>query len=350
MVASLGRLTFDEVVRGVGLSFYLNSFDVTETLSSENLTEIIVSYLITKMLEGTDDKDQHLTDRELMQERYPHWDTTLLYIMDTVASDIFDRQANANPFRDGGDRKYSFDDVVRMAELVSEEFGSWSNHECHEIKDMLVEMDPHETGRVKLADFYQYAGQDGAWQFLEPSEQLRMLGALDESSSWLGPQVMISNYVTSMSNCITSAPYYSICCLNECDMVFQQLEGRISAPSGTPSEIIEATESMYQSPNVTEVHRKRLEEIARLSGGRVPVHGRLFSQWLHFVFPLECPYPHVAGVVKPMSQSEWKELVGMAAESATDDVIAQHVESDFARRAPSTDAGSLSGKTSWGKT
>merc|ERR1719272_1512430 len=208
------------------------------------------------------------------------------------------------------------------------------------MKDMLMEMGVLGTGRVKLADFYRYS-KDGAWQFQEPSEQLRLAGSLDESSSWLGPQVMIANYLNSMSNCVTSTPYYSICCLNECDMVFQQLEAHMSAPSATPLEIIEATESMYQSPSVTEVHRGRLEEIARLSGGKVPVHGRLFAQWLHFVFPHECPYPYVAGVVKPISQSEWREAVGYEAESASDDEISQHIESDFARRAPSTEAGSL---------
>merc|ERR1719152_1086289 len=103
-------------------------------------------------------------------------------------------------------------------------------------------MDQYGTGRVKMADFYSYS-KDGAWQFLEPSEQLRQAGALDESSSWSGPQVMIPNYITSMSNCITSAPYYSICCLNECDHVFQQLETTVAASHATPSHIIHALES-----------------------------------------------------------------------------------------------------------
>merc|ERR1719424_1464741 len=110
------------------------------------------------------------------------------------------------------------------------------------MKEMLQEMDLHDTGRVRLADFYQYS-KDGAWQFLEPSEQLRILGSLDESSSYLGPQVMISNYITSMSNCITSAPYYSICCLNECDQVFQQLESHIASSHATTSQIINALEN-----------------------------------------------------------------------------------------------------------
>merc|ERR1711862_713937 len=28
-----------------------------------------------------------------------------------------------------------------------------------------------------------------------------------------------------------------------------------------------------------------------MGGGVVPLHGRAFSQWMHFVFPHDCPYP-----------------------------------------------------------
>merc|ERR1719510_1271716 len=37
----------------------------------------------------------------------------------------------------------------------------------------------------------------------------------------------------------------------------------------------------------------KLSGIAAHNGGAVPLHGRLFTQWLHFAFPHECPYPHV---------------------------------------------------------
>merc|ERR1719161_893733 len=154
---------------------------------------------------------------------------------------------------------------------------------------------------------------------------------------------MIPNYITSMSNCITSAPYYSICCLNECDQVFRQLEARIAAPSAPTSSIIEALEtSPYAPSSISEVQRERLGQIAsQQDNGQVPIYGRLFARWLHFVYPQECPFPHAAGVVKPLTQHQWKELVGADAESATDDEIAQHVESEFARRASSPDAGTL---------
>jgi len=337
MVAAVERMAFDEVLRGVELAFHLNSLDRTETLSDDDLTEVLSSYLITEMLEGSEDQEKHRSLKKTINRRYPFWDTTLLFLKDTIGSDIFQRKDVLNPFTEP---TTSFEDVVRMAQRASEEFGSWSNHECHEMKDMLLEMDVHNTGRVKLSDFYGYS-KDGAWQFLEPSEQLRMAGSLDESSTWLGPQVMIPNYITAMSNCITSAPYYSICCLNECDQVFQQLENRIAAPYASASQIIHVLENGLYVANVSKLNHERLDQIARANGDKkqIPIYGRLFARWLHFVYPQECPYPHEPGVVKLLNQRQWKEMVGEEAESASDDEIAQHVESEFARRAPDPNAG-----------
>jgi len=332
MIASVERLAFDEVVRSVEFGFKLNSFERTAALRTEELTQVLSTFVVLEMFQGRFDDLNLQLDPSV---RYPHWDATLVFIKDTIGSDIFERQASASPF---GDRTYGFEDAVRMAERISSEFGAWSHHECQEMKELLVEHDVHGTGRVRLSDFYSQ--KDGVWQFTEPSQQLREAGALDESSDFLGPQVMISNYLNSMSNCITSSPYYSICCLNECDTVFQQLEAHISGPTATVSEVIQATEGTYQSPNVSDVDMARLEDIARLhDDGKISVHGRLFAQWLHFVFPHECPYPHATGIVKPMTQAEWLSLVGVENENASEEEIAQHLESDFAHRPPSTDAG-----------
>merc|ERR1719161_3357090 len=115
---------------------------------------------------------------------------------------------------------------------------------------------------------------------------------------------MIPNYLQSMSNCITSAPYFSICCLNECDQMFQQLEARIGASHATASQIISALESGTYMANVSALNRERLAEIARTNNEQIPIYGRLFARWLHFVYPQECPYPHAPGVVKHMSQAQ----------------------------------------------
>merc|ERR1719160_291044 len=214
-------------------------------LNSSEAMQVLSSYLITNIFGGSTDKKQHLFDKKHINLRYPHWGTTYLFLTDIAGSDTFQRSSSANPFVE--DQKFFFGDLIRMAERISEEFGPWSNHECHDMKDLLVQRDVHGSGRVKLADFYRKS-QDGAWQFTEQSEYLRQLGALDESSSSLGPQVLIPNYITGMSNCITSAPYYSICCLNECDQIYQNLEAHIPASAASPSEILKAVESMPQSP------------------------------------------------------------------------------------------------------
>lgn len=342
MVASLERLVFDEVVRIVELAYEFNDIDREAKLSIHDLEDILSSFLIVQVFEGVETAEAHAKLRNRINEVYPFWNTTQLFLHDNIRSDIWQRQGSSNPFADRS-YSYTFEDAVRMSQSVSDDFGSWSNHECHEMKDMLMEMDVHGTGRVKLSDFYSYA-KDGVWQFLEPAEQLRLSGTLDESSSFSGPQVMIANYINQMSNCVTSQPYYSICCLNECDHVFQQLEANIAAASASPEQIVVALESGLYTQSLSTISAEniaRLDQIAGLHDGKIPLHGRLFARWLHFVYPHECPYPHAAGVVKPLSQKEWKDLVGVEAESATDDEIAMHVQSEYADREPSPEAGSL---------
>jgi len=344
MVAAVERLTFDEVIRGIELAFKLNKHEITDALSLEAFSDVLGSYLITDMLEGTSNElVQHADDKENIREIYPHWDTTMLFMMDLIHSDQYGKMHSSNPFTDH--RVYFFDDATSIGQRISEEFGSWSNHECHEIKDGLMSMDVHGTGRVKLADFYGKSG-NGAWQFREASEYLRQLGALDESSTLQGPQVIIPNYVSGMANCVTSAPYYSICCLNECDRVFEHLEAAIPASAATPMEIMDAVRSMPDSDysieggqGVSEGLISRLEEVAAVHNGKVPLHGRLFAQWLHFAFPRDCPFPHLAGTVNPQTQTKFEEVFGEDATTASDEEVEQFLQHDTARVASSPDAG-----------
>ena len=50
----------------------------------------------------------------------------------------------------------------------------------------------------------------------------------------------------------------------------------------------------------------KLQELAVHHEGMVPLHGRLFAQWLHLVYPRACPYPHVSGTIQPKTVGEWK--------------------------------------------
>jgi hypothetical protein len=342
MVAAVERLTFDEVIRGVEIAFTLNSKKLIDSLDLMSFMDVLTSYLITEMLEGTSNEAaQHAEDKENILELYPHWPTTFEFMKDLVHSEQYSKATRLNPFTDH--TVYNFDDATRIAQRVSEVFASWSNHECHEIKDPLVDMDVHKTGRVKLSQFYG-KGQGSGWQYAEASDYLRQLGALDESSTRLGPQVIIPNYVSGMSNCITSAPLYSICCLNECDRVFQHLEAVIASSTATTAQIISAVESMpdvasIESGSVSGDLRSKLEEVAAIHNGQVPMHGRLLAQWLHYVFPQDCPFPHVAGTVNPQTPMKFEEVVGQDSTTVTEEEVEQFLKSDSANMNPSPDAG-----------
>ena len=65
----------------------------------------------------------------------------------------------SNPFstasgREGGS-SLGFEFAARVAEAVGQGYGPFQNHECREIKDILVSMDRTGTGRVRLPDFYR---------------------------------------------------------------------------------------------------------------------------------------------------------------------------------------------------
>merc|ERR1719386_272201 len=65
-------------------------------------------------------------------------------------------------------------------------------------------------------------------------------------------------------------------------------------------------------PSLTGKLRERLQSIAQKNEGQVPVHGRLFAQWMHHAFPSTCPFPHVAGTTNPQTPDEWIEQAGTA--------------------------------------
>jgi hypothetical protein len=180
------------------------------------------------------------------------------------------------------------------------------------MKSALVGMDVHSTGRVPLAKFYNTA-LDTDWRFAESESYLRELGALDETSTWLGPQVVIPNYLQATSNCIVSTRHYLVCCVNECESLMGEIEIAIGAPTALPSKIIAVVRNMTvpttldkdEPPHLDAALTLQLERVAKNHDGMVPLHGRLFAQWLHYVFPRECPFPHKTGAISTATPSQY---------------------------------------------
>merc|ERR1719197_25023 len=96
--------------------------------------------------------------------------------------------------------------------------------------------------------------------------------------------------------------------------------------------------SSLEAKNISVELHSRLEVIEALNDGKVPLHGRLLAQWLHYTFPRECPYPHLAGTVNPQTPAQWEQGKSQDASSVRNDEVQQFLESEATRRAASPDA------------
>merc|ERR1719251_292595 len=94
-----------------------------------------------------------------------------------------------------------------------------------------------------------------------------------------------------------------------------QLERDVAAPSASAARIAElggklSSDTIDAPRNLSMSLLSRLGEIADHHDGQVPLHGRLFAQWMHHAFPLECPYPHVVGTTSSLTPDEFMEASG----------------------------------------
>lgn len=44
-------------------------------------------------------------------------------------------------------------------------------------------------------------------------------------------QVIIPNYIQAASNCIVSGQHYLVCCVNDCEVMLDEIERKVAAPT-----------------------------------------------------------------------------------------------------------------------
>merc|ERR1719375_93798 len=191
-----------------------------------------------------------------------------------------------------------------------------------------MDREHRDTGRVKLSAFYRPA-LDGNWQFQESTGYLRELGVLEETDG-KEPSVLIANYLVAPANCLVPSGFYSVCCRNECDGLLEHLENKIAAPEATPKAIVALIENLPSDTvtaprTLSQTLLARLDEIAAGHGGTVPLHGRLFAQWMHHAYPRECPYPHISGTTNAKLPEVWLEASGIDF-TASEEEMLQYVQ------------------------
>jgi len=237
-------------------------------------------------------------------EFYPEYDDIVMWFRDLYHSQNYFEQRRRNPFV--VEEGVSYDRAGDFLQGVLSHFGALSEHECRTLKEDLMSIEQPGTGRVLLSDFYAKE-----LQLHESVDYLRNLGALENTSGT--PMLIMANYISSPSRCVPFSSYYSICCPDECDSLMDSLEHDIGHPSAAPARIAELVAALpsdtVDAPrNLSTVLLARLDEIARHHDGSVPLHGRLFMQWMHHAYPRECPFPHAAGTTSPVTQDEWLRM------------------------------------------
>jgi len=245
---------------------------------------------------------------EELTEEFVIWGELRMWVRDLRRTIEFE-ESRRIPFGQPG----SFHALAGFARELGHRFGAFQNVECQQLKNQLMDLEYRGTGRVRLAEFYSGAS-DEEWTFTESVDYLRALGALDESKP-SQPSVIIPNFLMSPTNCVTPSSFYSVCCLNECESLMSTIERAIGGPTARPAQIADIVSHMssdtVDAPGLLQaLQMQRLEEIAAQHGGSVPLHGRLFAQWMHHMYPRECPYPHLADTTNPISPDEWIKKVG----------------------------------------
>jgi len=339
MVLMLDQLIFDaesSLLEGVYAKLRK---PIQQSLTQAALYEILEVYMVEWMVEGDDDDiAMLLSNRSLLSEVVPHFDELTKFAMGRMKTLQYGREKKVpkGHGRDTWAKKYSFEDAHEIVGGITRSFQSYWQSECESMKGALVSMDSHHTGRVPLSKFYGTA-IDTDWRFGESEAYLRELGALDESSSWIGPQVVIPNYLQAISNCIVSTPHYLVCCVNECETLLAEIEVAIGSPTATATDILQIVRNMTAQATIDDDElsqlppdgtlAQQLQQVADTNGGAVPLHGRLFAQWLHYVFPRECPFPHKMGMVSAVTPGQYGEDY-----IATDEDMKKHASNTTASK------------------
>merc|ERR1719401_304845 len=276
MASTLEHLIHKEAVVKLGQVYKVFKTFPTKKVSEAVANEMLDTYMMAHIL-GED-----LTNLTLFEARSLNNDMPELFLgWKDTQSFVRRIRSNMTQVREGASPTLDFSSLAKVVKAVGEEFGSFQDMECRQLKDALGKMEFAGSGRVKISDFYR-PSLDGAWQFKESISYLRQLGALDESDA-TSLSVIVPNYLHSQTNCIASSGYYSICCKDECESLFGQLEEKIAAPEATPAAIVAIVKNMVSSTvdsarKMPQRMSQYLEDIAAMHQGTVPLHGRLFAQ------------------------------------------------------------------------
>jgi len=287
------------------------------SLTKAQLHEVIKAYLAGFL---TGEFKSLIPQADL--DAYPSWEKSEAWLRQMEADVLLE-----NNVQD----QIPFSVAQKVVGAIIEQYGKFQNTDCRDMARTLNSKERHGTGRMTLKNFY-----GSGWQFSETKDFLNQLGTLDKKfRPEEGPWVVIPNYVVSLTNCLASSSMYTVCCMDPCEDILRHLESRVGAPTATPEELVNlvsATASAtVKAPRGLSANLvNHLTEIAEDHGGKVPLHGRLFAQWLHHAYPRECVYPQISGTHQPLSAEDWMLLSNSTSASISESELKELLAEDEA--------------------
>jgi len=321
MAATLEDLVHKEVEIKLQMVYDVHSQAITDVLPRTQADEILSTYLMTFLLAGNltaTSRDHFMKKRYVFTKKYKGYDAVHEWFEGAVVDSL------------GVAQEADFKAVSKVVHSIGETFHTFNDDECNDLRSTLRQVESRKEGRVRLSSFWNLTRYTH-WRFTEKAEYLKTLGALDDSDP-KNPSVIIANYVMARPNCLEASNLYAICCRNTCEDLMSHLEREIGVDKAPPSRITELVAALpsetVQAPReLPSTLLSRLDQIAVHHNGEVPLHGRLFAQWMHHAFPRECPFPHQTGTINPQTADEWMRESGSSTQESEEEIHA-HILND----------------------
>jgi len=186
--------------------------------------------------------------------------------------------------------------IVNRSDLADTFMVGRHNEDCMSKEGMLFDMELGQSGRVPLSDFFHIAINEPSYLIPDSMHMLRANGALDEADA-SNPKIIIPNYMASPSNCISHSSLFSICCPDGCLQLLSHIEAAVGKDDASAEEVVSVIENApVQLTGLSDGFVplqlvRKLRDMTSFNGGRVPLHGEAFAQWLHVVTPQTCVLP-----------------------------------------------------------
>eukprot|EP00928_Gymnodinium_smaydae_P038582 TRINITY_DN2658_c0_g1_i1.p1 TRINITY_DN2658_c0_g1~~TRINITY_DN2658_c0_g1_i1.p1 ORF type:complete len:575 (+),score=117.36 TRINITY_DN2658_c0_g1_i1:83-1726(+) len=337
--ASLETLVHAENIERLQQVFTMFGYSRKTAHSAKDAHIVIENYMILFLTIAMPDHVYTYEDkRSFCVDTLPEWNDTVEFA-EEVRRNVLEASE--------GETFSLWEHTLNVVEEIGERYGRWQNKGCLRLKSKLMQLETPGTGRVPLKSFWYGYVEDRLWPFRETLPLLEQLGALDGEAPY--QSVMIPNYLYSASNCLAGSKYYDVCCINECESLLGEIESLVDAPTAPPSRLAQIVaklpSSTVEAPGVLpSTLVERLNGIAAQHGGVVPLHGRLFQQFLAHAYPRECPFPRLS-ISKPHESDNWikrfdgeSEIsVDMILELEEDNYFADHDDVDAFSELPWTD-------------